>query len=206
MFLNLNVFLWEKKKKRYFFSPQETLLSIPNIWELWISPMVCRGGAQRLFGYSQSWSSIQAEQRRMSQLSVRMGYSVAGRTVGIKLSWIRQVCSTISPCLTKEMFHGSHNRGSLIECVIPMNSDYIYTKKAPGNLILKKKPNPPLIVSSNVLQQMQTPISQPQRPHPVSSEVPALLWVLPITSPVSDSTNPPLTLLLPVTGWSTCTG
>lgn len=127
------------KKKEIFFSPQETLLSIPNIWDLWISPMVCRGGAQRLFGYSQSWSSIQAKQRRMSQLSVRMGYSMAGRTVGIKLSWIRQVCSTISPCLTKEMFHGSHNRGSLIECVIPMNSDYIYIKKAPGNLILKKK-------------------------------------------------------------------
>lgn len=133
-------FYGKKKKKEIFFPPQETLLSIPNIWELWISPMVCRGGAQHLFGYSQSWSSIQAEQRRMSQLSVRMGYSMAGRTVGIKLSRIRQVCSTISPCLTKEMFHGSHNRGSLIECVIPMNSDYIYTKKAPGNLILKKKP------------------------------------------------------------------
>lgn len=136
----------------------------------------------------------------MSQLSVRMGYSMAGRTVGIKPSWIRQVCSTISPCLTKETFHGSHNRGSLIECVIPMNSDYIYIKKAPGNLILKKNQSSfncfialPCCRNENVLQQMQTPISQPQTPHPVSSEVPALLWVLPITSPVSDSTNPPLT-------------
>lgn len=62
------------------------------------------------------------------------------------------------------------------ERVIPMNSDYIYIKKAPGNLILNKTPN------ENVLPQMQTPISQPQTPHPVSSEVPALLWVLPITS------------------------
>lgn len=120
------VFMEKKRKREIFFFSQETLLSIPNTGELWISPMVCRGGAQCLFGYSQSWSSVQAERRRMPQLSVRMGYSMAGRNVGIKLLWIRQVCSTISPCLTKEMFHGSYNRGSLIPCVIPMNSDYIY--------------------------------------------------------------------------------
>lgn len=47
--------------------------------------------------------------------------------------------------------------------------------------------------------------SQPQKPHPVSSELPALTWVLSITS-VSDSMNPPLILLLPVTGWSTFIG
>lgn len=182
-------FYGEKKKRDFFFPPKKPCSAFQIFGTCGFLPWSARGGAQHLFGYSQSWSSIQAEQRRMSQLSVRMGYSMAGRTVGIKPSWIRQVCSTISPCLTKETFHGSHNRGSLIECVIPMNSDYIYIKKAPGNLILKKKQSSfncfialPCCRNENVLQQMQTPISQPQRPHPVSSEVPALLWVLPITS------------------------
>lgn len=120
VFLNLNVLL-QKKEKLFFL--QDTLLSIPSIWELWISSMVCRGGAQCLFGYAQSWSSEQAEQRRMSQLSVRMSCSTAGRTAGIKLSRIKQQNLSL---LTKEMLHSSYTRGSLITCVIPMNSYYIY--------------------------------------------------------------------------------